>query len=110
MQNFAWFALAAALEIAGCYSAWAWLRLGRSAAWLIPGGISLLLFAMVLTRADTGFAGRAFAAYGGVYIVSALVWLAFVERTPPRVTDFIGAALCLSGAAVIVFGPRLVGR
>lgn len=107
MQSFLWFVIAAALEIAGCYAAWMWLRLGRSAWWLLPGGVSLLLFSVALTRVDTGFAGRAFAAYGGLYIVSALVWLAFVERTMPRATDLLGAALCLAGAAIIVFGPRL---
>src|SRR5687768_12669974 len=102
MQNFLWFVLAAACEIAGCYAAWMWLRLGRSAWWLAPGAVSLLIFALALTRVDAAFAGRAFAAYGGVYIVSSLVWLAVVERTTPRGTDIAGALLCLGGAAVIL--------
>lgn len=82
------------------------MRLGRSAWWLFPGTASLILFAIVLARVDAPFAGRAFAAYGGVYIVSALVWLRTVERTPPSLSDAAGAALCLIGAGVIVFGGR----
>lgn len=106
IQNFLWFAVAAVLEIAGCYAAWMWLRLGRSAWWLVPGAISLMLFAVVLTRVDTGFAGRAFAAYGGVYIASSLAWLVLIERATPRATDFLGAIVCLAGAAIIVYGAR----
>ncbi len=106
MQTLLWFVLAAFFEIAGCYAAWMWLRLGRSVWWLVPGTASLILFALVLTRVDATFAGRAFAAYGGVYIDSSLLWLAVVERTMPRSSDFAGALLCLGGAAVIVFGAR----
>jgi small multidrug resistance family-3 protein len=107
MQNVLWFAIAAVCEIAGCYAAWMWLRLGRSAWWLLPGMLSLALFALVLTRVDTAFAGRAFAAYGGVYIVSALIWLLLVEHTLPRISDIVGSILCLAGAAVILMGARL---
>jgi small multidrug resistance family-3 protein len=106
MQNLLWFVLAAALEIAGCYCAWMWLRLGRSIWWLAPGALSLSLFAVVLTRVDAAVAGRAYGAYGGVYIVSSLVWLSAVEGTPPRPTDVIGAAISLAGAIVILYGPR----
>jgi small multidrug resistance family-3 protein len=67
---------------------------------------SLALFAIALTRVDALFAGRAFAAYGGVYIVAALVWLKLVERAAPRVTDVIGSLVCLAGAAIILFGSR----
>ena len=55
---------------------------------------------------DAAFAGRAYAAYGGVYIVSSLVWLALVEQTKPRMTDILGAVLCLAGAAAILYGSR----
>lgn len=106
MQNLLWFVLAAVCEIAGCYAAWMWLRLGRNVAWLVPGAMSLLLFAIILTRIDTAFAGRAYAAYGGVYIVSSLLWLAIVERTTPRLWDMIGSLVCLAGAAIILFGAR----
>jgi len=106
MQNVLWFIVAAACEIAGCYAAWMWLRLGRSALWLAPGTLSLIVFAIALTRVDAAFAGRAFAAYGGIYIVSSLVWLATVERTAPRMTDIVGSVVCLAGAAIILYGGR----
>jgi small multidrug resistance family-3 protein len=109
MSNLLWFVLAAVCEIAGCYAVWMWLRMERSAWWLVPGGISLLVFAFVLTRVDAAFAGRAYAAYGGVYIVSSLVWLALVERSLPRMTDVVGSVLCLAGAAILLFGPRWSG-
>lgn len=83
-----------------------YLRLGRSGWWLVPGTLTLIIFAFVLTRVDAAFAGRAFAAYGGIYIVSALLWLIVIEQKSPRPSDFIGSALCLAGAAVILFGPR----
>src|SRR5688500_6583812 len=106
MQNVLWFILAAACEIAGCYAAWMWLRLGRSAWWLAPGMISLIAFAIALTRIDAPFAVRAFAAYGGIYIVSSLAWMTVVERTMPRITDYIGALVCLLGAAILLYGAR----
>jgi small multidrug resistance family-3 protein len=106
MQNFLWYILAATCEIGGCYAVWMWLRLGRSAWWLVPAALILITFAVTLTRVDTAFAGRTFAAYGGVYIVSSLAWLAIVERTMPRATDLIGSAVCLIGAAIIFFGAR----
>lgn len=109
MNTLLWFVLAASFEIFGCYAAWMWLRLGRSAWWLAPGAVSLALFAIVLTRVDTQFAGRAFAAYGGVYIVCALVWLAFVERAVPRMSDIAGTLLCLAGAAIILYGAKAGG-
>lgn len=98
--------LAAFLEIAGCFAFWAWLRLGRSALWTLPGLLSLILFALVLTRIDSVAAGRAFAAYGGVYIAASLVWLWAVEKQVPDRWDLTGAAICLAGAAIILFGPR----
>ncbi len=106
MQNAIWFLLAAFFEIAGCYAVWMWLRVGRSPWWLVPGVLSLIVFAVVLTRIDSLFAGRAYAAYGGVYIVSSLVWLALVERTAPRGPELIGSAFCLAGAAIIMMGAR----
>ncbi|MGC8114407.1 YnfA family protein [Metapseudomonas otitidis] len=107
MLNYLWFFLAALFEIAGCYAFWMWLRLGRSALWIAPGLLSLTLFALLLTRVEAAYAGRAYAAYGGVYIVASLCWLAFVERTRPLVSDWLGAALCIIGAAIILLGPRV---
>jgi small multidrug resistance family-3 protein len=99
--------IAAALaEIAGCFAFWAWLRLGKSVWWIVPGTVSLLLFAYLLTLVPSDAAGRAFAAYGGVYIVASLAWLWAVEGVRPDRWDVSGAALCLIGAAVILFGPR----
>lgn len=102
------FAAAALCEIAGCFAFWAWLRLGRSALWLIPGMVALALFAWFLTLVDSPLAGRAYAAYGGIYIASALVWGWVVEGQAPDRWDLTGAAICLIGMAVILFGPRTV--
>jgi len=98
--------LAAFAEIAGCFAFWAWVRLDRTPLWLVPGMASLALFAWALTRVEADFAGRAYAAYGGVYILASLIWMWGVEGTRPDRWDCIGAALCLSGTAVILFAPR----
>lgn len=74
--------------------------------WLVPGMLSLALFAYLLTRVDAAFAGRAFAAYGGVYIAASLCWLWAVEGARPDRWDVIGGAVCLTGAALILWGPR----
>src|SRR6516164_3089395 len=101
MKTLAWYTLAAAMEISGCFSFWAWLRMARSWLWVMPGIASLVLFAWALTHVDSEFAGRAYAAYGGIYILSSLVWLWLAEGTKPDRWDLIGAAICLGGAAVI---------
>ncbi len=106
MRVAALYVAASAAEIAGCFAFWAWLRLGRSALWVAPGMAALALFAYLLTRTEAGFAGRAYAAYGAVYICAALVWLWTVEGTRPDRWDLIGAGICLAGAAIIRFGPR----
>lgn len=100
------YAGAALCEIAGCFAFWAWLRLGRSPLWLVPGVLSLLLFAFLLTRVDAAFAGRAYAAYGGIYIAASLAWMSLVEQTSPDRWDYLGSAICLVGAGIILFGPR----
>lgn len=97
---------AAFAEIAGCFAFWAWLRLDKSALWLVPGMASLALFAYLLTLIETQHAGRAYAAYGGVYIVAAIGWLWLIESTRPDKWDLMGAVICLGGAALILFGPR----
>lgn len=97
---------AALAEIAGCFAFWAWLRLERSVLWLLPGAISLVLFALLLTRIDAAFAGRAYAAYGGVYISASIAWLWLVENRSTDRWDLLGAAICLLGATVILWGPR----
>jgi len=97
---------AALAEIAGCFAFWAWARLDRGAIWLLPGLASLALFAWVLTRVEAEVAGRAFAAYGGIYIVASLAWLWAVEGVRPDRWDIAGSVLCLAGAAIIIAGPR----
>lgn len=97
---------AALAEIAGCYAFWAWLRLGKSVLWLVPGMVSLALFAWLLTLVDSAAAGRTYAAYGGVYIAASLSWLWAVEGARPDRWDVIGGAVCLVGATIILFGPR----
>jgi small multidrug resistance family-3 protein len=106
MNAFAWYVLAAVCEIAGCFTFWMWLRLHKSVWWIVPGLVVLAIFALALTRVDTSNAGRAYAAYGGIYILSSLLWLWIVEKLHPDRWDILGAALCLLGAAVILFGPR----
>lgn len=97
---------AATAEIAGCFAFWAWLRLGKSVLWVIPGMASLALFAYLLTLVDVKHAGRSYAAYGGVYIVAAILWLWLAEGVKPDRWDMAGAMICIIGAAVILFGPR----
>ena len=97
---------AALAEIAGCFAFWAWLRLDKSIWYLVPGAACLLLFAYLLTLVEADAAGRAYAAYGGVYIVASLAWLRVVEGVRPDRWDLIGACVCLAGAAIILFGPR----
>ena len=100
------FALAAFLEIAGCFAFWAVIRSGASPLWLVPGIVSLIGFAAALTQVEAAAAGRAFAAYGGVYVAASLAWLWAVEGFRPDRWDLMGGAVCLAGAALIVFAPR----
>lgn len=97
---------AALAEIAGCFSVWAVFRLDKSWWWLPPGFVCLVTFACLLTLVDSNAAGRTYAAYGGIYILSSLLWLWAVEHIRPDRWDIVGAALCLVGAAVIMLGPR----
>ena len=106
MVSIASYIAAAVAEIAGCFAVWAWLRLGASPWWVAPGLVSLALFAYLLTLVDSAFAGRTYAAYGGVYVVASLAWLWLVEGARPDRWDLIGGAVCLIGMAIILFAPR----
>ena len=106
MNTVAVYIAAAITEIGGCFAFWAWLRLGRSSLWGIVGAASLVIFGVLLTRSEVAFAGRAYAAYGGVYIAASLLWLYIVERVFPDRWDMIGAGICLVGAGLILWGPR----
>ncbi|HEX2794707.1 MAG TPA: YnfA family protein [Croceicoccus sp.] len=97
---------AALAETVRGFAFWAWLRMDKSIWWLLPGMASLVAFAWLLTLVDAEHVGRTYAPYGGVYIVSALLWLWTVEGARPDRLDIMGAAVCLGGAAIILFGPR----
>jgi small multidrug resistance family-3 protein len=100
--NLAVFAVAAFFEIAGCFAFWLWVRRGATPFVVVLGVASLAGFAFALTRVDSAFAGRAYAAYGGIYIAASLVWLWVVEGQSPTRTDLLGAALAIAGAVVII--------
>ncbi len=107
MYSSAFFYIAAAIaEIAGCFAFWAWFKLDKSALWLAPGMLSLAAFAYFLTRIDTTYAGRAYAAYGGVYIVASLMWMWTIEGQRPDRWDVTGGLIALTGAAIILWAPR----
>lgn len=100
------FVAAAVAEIAGCFAFWAVVRDGAPTTWLVPGLVALIAFAWLLTQADVAFAGRAYAVYGGIYIVASLVWFWGIERHPPDRWDIIGAAVAIAGALIILCAPR----
>ncbi len=100
--NIAVFALAAFFEIAGCFAFWLWMRRGAAPVVVLLGIGSLIAFGLILTRIDSAFAGRAYAAYGGIYIAASLIWLWVIEGQAPTRTDAIGAALAVIGALVII--------
>jgi small multidrug resistance family-3 protein len=99
--------LAAALaEIGGCFAVWSWRREGASIWWLLPGLAALGLFAGLLTFAAPSAAGRAYAAYGGIYVLSAIGWMVWIEKVPATRADLVGAGLCLAGCCVILTARR----
>lgn len=99
------FILTAVAEIVGCYLPYLWLRQGGSPWLLLPAAASLALFAWLLTLHPTT-AGRVYAAYGGVYVFTALFWLWAVDGVVPDRWDLLGGLVALAGMAVIMFGPR----
>lgn len=105
LQTFALFVLTAVAEIVGCYLPYLWLKKGHSIWLLLPAALSLALFAWLLSLHPTA-SGRVYAAYGGVYIGAALVWLWLVDGIRPSVTDLAGVGLCLVGMALIMSGSR----
>lgn len=105
-RNLLLFAAAALFEIAGCFAFWHWLRRGGSPGWAVAGTISLVVFAVLLARIESPFAGRAYAAYGGIYIGMALAWLWLSEGQRPTMTDLIGAGVALVGS-LIILSPML---
>ena len=98
------FAITAVAEIVGCYLPWLTLKQGKPAWLLLPAALSLALFAWLLTLHPSA-AARTYAAYGGMYIAVALLWLRLVEGVPLTRWDLLGAGLALAGMAVIAFQP-----
>src|SRR5215467_12965187 len=104
MKTFLLFVATAFAEIVGCYLPYLWLKQGGSAWVLVPAALSLALFAWLLTLHPAA-AGRVYAAYGGVYVATAIAWLWLVDAVQPTRWDFIGAAIAVAGMAVIMFQP-----
>ena len=99
------FAVTALAEIIGCYLPYLWLKQGRSAWLLLPAALSLAVFVWLLTLHPHA-AGRVYAAYGGVYVSVALLWLWSVDSVRPTWTDWLGVAVCLLGVGIIMLGAR----
>ena len=106
MQTILIYVGAAIAEIAGSFAFWAWLKLDKPIWWLVPGMMSLAVFAYLLTFIDSAAAGRVYAAYGGVYITASLTWLWIIEGVRPDRWDVTGIIFCLAGATIIIAGPR----
>ena len=107
LKIFALFLLTAFAEILGCYLPYLWLREGKTAWLLLPTVLSLTAFVWLLSLHPAA-AGRVYAAYGGVYVFMAIVWLWTVDGIRPTPWDLIGAAVALLGMAIIMFAPRAV--
>ncbi len=105
MTTFGLYLLTALAEIVGCYLPWLWLRKGGSVWLLVPAAASLALFSWLLTLHPDA-SGRVYAAYGGVYVCVALVWLWAVDGVKPGLWDVVGGAVTLAGMAIIAFAPR----
>lgn len=97
----------AAAELVGCYLPYSWLRKGGSPWLLLPAAICLATFAWLLTLHPTA-SGRVYAAYGGVYVAMAILWLWLVDGQRPTRWDLVGAAVTVIGMAIIIFAPRPV--
>ena len=103
--TFGLFVITAIAEIVGCYLPYLWLKKSAPAWILLPAAVSLALFAWLLSLHPTA-AGRVYAAYGGVYVSVALLWLWVVDGIRPTATDIVGVGICLVGMAIIMFGSR----
>jgi len=104
IKTIALFLITAVAEIVGCYLPYLWLKQGKSAWLLFPAALSLALFAWLLSLHPTA-AGRVYAAYGGVYVFVALLWLWWVDGVRPSTWDIVGALVAVVGMAIIMFAP-----
>jgi small multidrug resistance family-3 protein len=105
IKTFALFAITAVAEIVGCYLPYLWLKQGKSIFLLIPAAASLALFAWLLSLHPTA-AGRVYAAYGGIYIAVAIIWLWVVDGIKPTTWDLVGSGVAILGMAIIMLAPR----
>ncbi|MGV6474549.1 YnfA family protein [Azotobacter vinelandii] len=105
LKTFALFAVTAVAEIVGCYLPYLWLKQGKSIWLLVPAAVSLALFSWLLSLHPTA-AGRVYAAYGGVYIAVAMLWLWWVDGIRPTWWDLLGCTVALAGMAIIMLAPR----
>ena len=99
------FIITALAEIVGCYLPYLWLREGKTIWLLAPAALSLAAFVWLLTLHPAA-AGRVYAAYGGMYIFIAILWLWAIEDIRPTTWDIVGASVALIGMAIIMFAPR----
>jgi small multidrug resistance family-3 protein len=99
------FVVTAIAEIVGCYLPYLWLKEGKSVWLLLPAAASLSLFAWLLSLHPTA-TGRVYAAYGGVYIATAICWLWIVDGVRPTRWDVVGVIVCLTGMSIIMLAPR----
>lgn len=108
LRTIALFTGTALAELAGCYLSYLWLRKDGSSWLLLPAAASLAAFAWLLTL-HPGASGRVYAAYGGVYVAMAILWLWLIDGQRPTRWDLLGAAITLTGMAIIMFAPRAAG-
>jgi len=105
LKTFALFIITAIAEIVGCYLPYLWLKKGGPIWLLAPAAASLALFAWLLTLHPAA-AGRVYAAYGGVYVSVAMIWLWLVDAIRPTMWDVVGSGVALLGMSIIMYGAR----
>ena len=106
LKTFGLFFATAIAEIVGCYLPYLWIKRGHSPWLLVPAALALAAFVWLLSLHPHA-AGRVYAAYGGVYVATALLWLWLVDAVRPTTTDLVGASICIIGMMVIMLGPRV---
>lgn len=104
-RSLIYFMLAGLCEIGGGYLIWLWLREGKSPWYALPGAIALILYGFIPTLQPANF-GRVYAAYGGIFIVMAVLWGWLIDRMVPDRFDVIGGLVALAGVFIIMYWPR----
>jgi small multidrug resistance family-3 protein len=105
VRSLFYFVLAGLCEIGGGYLVWLWLRQGKSPWYGVVGAVVLALYGLIPTLQPAHF-GRVYAAYGGIFIVLALLWGWRIDRIEPDTFDLVGATIVLCGVGVIMYWPR----